>query len=455
MRECLNINVGLFLSKIMKTFSIKTFGCKVNQYESQKIREILIKKGFVPFEEKDTVIDERDKEYNINNYPDICIINTCCVTERAEKKSKQYINRIKRENKNIFLIVTGCSVNYKSEGFKEIDLVVPNEKKDAIGDILLDQFEIQNKLYKTKVNRRETNLITGFAGRTRAFVKIQDGCNQFCSYCLLPYIRGRSRSRDIDEVTSEVNGLAQEGFKEIVLTGIHLGDYYKDRKEGKGFSNLLRRLEMNSKLLRIRLSSLEPQDINDDLLKTICESRKICRHFHIPLQSGSNKILNKMNRSYTYEEYISLIEKVKSKIENVVFTTDLIVGFPGEEKEDFKESMRAVSEIGFTKVHIFPYSNRAGTKAADFQGKISQKEIKERVYELQEIAQETAYKVKKGFMGSLQEVLIENSGRYCNGYTSGYIPIRIAKSNYENEIIKVRVCGLEEQCLIGEAVESE
>lgn len=371
----------------MKTFIIKTFGCKVNQYESQAIREKLLQDGYKEVSERDS--------------PDLCIINTCCVTQTAERKSRQYVNHIRRTCPSSQLFVTGCSVDYNPGSYGSVTLV-PNEKKY--------QYMGQG--------------ISSFHSHTRAFVKVQDGCNQFCSYCLLPYVRGRSRSRPLEDVLEEVRRLVSNGYHEVVLTGIHLGDY-------KDLPRLLSELSKFPDLLRIRLSSLEPQDITQDFLNVILRNPKICRHFHIPLQSGSDRILERMNRRYRYTEYRKLIEDIREKVPEVSFTTDLIVGFPGETQEDFLATCHAVEEIGFAKVHIFPYSNRPGTTASRFPDRVPPIVIKRRVGDLLYIADKTSSEVKSRLIGTFQDVLIEGFNR---GYTSGYIPIRIDGENNKNQL---------------------
>lgn len=366
----------------MKTFSIKAFGCKVNQYDAQVIREEYIRDGY--------------KEILNGDSPDVYIVNTCRVTDRAEKKSRQFIRYIKREFPDSKVIVSGCSVDYRPSGFKEI---------------------------------------SSFQGHTRAFVKIQDGCNQFCSYCVLPYVRGRSRCRDFGSVVDEVKRLVLNGYKEIVLTGIHLGDYHE-------LPRLLRCLEEIPGLLRIRLSSIEPQDVTRELIEEIFRNQKVCRHLHIPLQSGSDKVLKRMNRNYTYCAYKELIEKMPG----FTFTTDVMVGFPGEDEEDFLATIRAVEEIGFSKVHIFPYSHRPGTRAADLPDRVPQEEIRRRTTALKKVADKTAQAEKLKLLGSIQDVLVEDSGE---GYTAGYIPVRIKGCSLVNVIAKIRIVDLDGQSLIG------
>lgn len=359
----------------MKTFSIKTFGCKVNQYDSQVIREKYLKDGYIE-----------------SDAPDVYIVNTCCVTDRAEKKSRQFIRHIKREFPNSKVIVNGCCVDGRPEGYG----------------------------------------ISSFQGHTRAFVKIQDGCNQFCSYCVLPYIRGRSRCRDLEEVLAEVERLASNGYREIVLTGVHLGDYNE-------LPRLLREIQG---VLRIRLSSIEPQDLTTELIEEILRNEKVCRHLHIPLQSGSDKILERMNRDYTYRSYKELVEKIPG----FSFTTDIIVGFPGEDEEGFLKTTKAVEEIGFIKVHIFPYSNRPGTIATDMSDRIPQEEIRQRTAVLKKIAEKRAQIEKLRLLGSIQDVLVEDNGE---GYTSGYFPVRVKGNAVINETAKVGITDLDGQYLTG------
>jgi threonylcarbamoyladenosine tRNA methylthiotransferase MtaB len=398
----------------VKTFLIKTFGCKVNQYESQVIREKFLADGY--------------SEISNGNTPSVCVVNTCCVTENAERKSRQFINRLKKSYPDSKIIAAGCSVNLKSQSIKKADILISNEKKDSI---LPDK------------KKNDKNGISKFTGHTRAFVKIQDGCNQFCSYCIVPHVRGRSRSRNLDEIIEEIKRLVSSGHKEIVVTGIHVGDF-------DSFNELIEIIDKIPDLLRVRISSIEPQDMTEDLMRSIFKSKKICRHFHIPLQSGSSRILRLMNRSYDYSEYKKLIEGIARQAPKVIFTTDIIVGFPGETKEDFVSTCNAVKEIGFAKVHIFPYSKRQGAKAADFACSVSPSEIKRRVKVLEEIADESAKKVRTGLIGTIQNVLIENIDGKINGYTEGYIPVKINSNIVPNTFIAVKIIGQESSYLIGE-----
>lgn len=410
----------------MKTFHIKTLGCKVNQYDSQVIREQFLDRGF------------REVNGGFQSSPDICIVNTCSVTNRAQAKGRNYINHLRRHYPETTLIVTGCTVDYQPESAgRKADLLVSNRDKFSLINILFNKKKIENDLG-----------IRNFAGRIRAFVKVQDGCNEFCSYCVLPYVRGRSRSRDFKEVIKEVKRLVDYGYREIILTGIHLGDYGKDKDEKDLLVYLLKELEKIPDLIRIRLSSLEPQDITDQLVEKIAVSNKICRHLHIPLQSGDDIMLKNMNRKYIYGEYRSLLNRIVSKIPEISFTTDVMVGFPGETEEQFLNSCRAVEEIGFVKVHIFPYSLRPGTKAEKLAGRILNRDIKRRAKALDDIAKKVSMKMKKKLIGSLQDVLVEKSEMESVGYTSGYIPVKLKESLVANVLVRIRVIGIEEEYLI-------
>jgi len=398
--------------KTKNTFILKTLGCKVNQYESQVIRERLTSCGL--------------REARAGEQPALCVINTCSVTGRAQAKGKHYLNSFRRKYPQAEFIVTGCTVDYQPDFFSNVTLV-PNQKKFSLAD-----------RYGPPVNQDNCQ-ISEFASHNRAFVKIQDGCNQYCSYCILPYIRGRSRSRNEEEIIAEVNQLADNGYKEIVLTGIHLGDY-------ASLPGLLGRLNGIPGLKRIRLSSLEPEDITPLLLEAIKANKKVCHHLHIPLQSGDSDILRLMNRKYNSRQYLKLISDIRAAVPDIVFTTDIIVGFPGETEERFADSCRVVKKIGFAKVHVFPYSNRPGTAAAALSGKVSAKEIKRRAAELQTLADQVAGELKQRFVGTVQEVLVEKSGY---GYTSSYLPVLIKGKTKVNDLVKVKIKSVADQCLVG------
>ena len=402
-----------------KSFYIKTLGCKVNQYESQVIREQLLK--------------NKCFEVGPNSEPDICIINTCSVTNRAQAKGRHYARSIHKKYPQAKIIVTGCTVDYQSETFSAVSGI----------DSLFSNFD-KFSIVATPGSEDKKNIITGFAGHNRAFVKIQDGCNQFCSYCVLPYIRGRSRSRAEGDIINEIKGIIANGYKEIVLTGIRLGDYNNNAKGD--LPQLLDKLELISGLERIRLSSIEPQDITPLLIEKMAVNKKFCHHLHIPLQSGDDVILKLMNRTYLYKYYKKLLENLRDKITDISFSTDIIVGFPGEDEQQFNNTCKAVKELSFIKVHVFPYSKRPKTVAANLSNEISSNEIKRRVKVLEEISNKTAFEEKKKLVGTRQSVLVEKG---ATGYTKGYVPVLIEGKVKPNTVIDIIITDIKEQKLIG------
>lgn len=374
--------------------NIITFGCKVNQYESQLIKENL----------------ECDKFFDDN----VVIINSCCVTKKVENDVKKTIRKLIRQGKKVYL--TGCLVEKNGkirEEFKDIEIV----KRD---------FFYRNK-----------NRIDSFDGHTRAFIKIEDGCENYCTYCIIPYVRGKVKSRNEDEIIEEVKCLAEKGYKEIVLTGIDLGAYGKDKKGS--LNSLIERIELIDGIERIRLSSIEIYYIEENFIEFLKNLKKFCPHFHIPLQSGSDRILKMMGRRYSFSQYLEKIEMIREKIENVTFTTDIMIGFPGEKDDDFEKTCEAVDKIKFLKVHIFPYSERENTKAIYLPDKVDEKTKKERFKCLLEISHRASKKVKENFIGKILNVLFERKkGDFWEGYSENYIPF-ILKSEeiLKNKIIKV------------------
>ena len=373
--------------------SIITFGCKVNQYETQLIKEN-IKRNF------------KDKNF--------VIINSCCVTKTAEDEVKKKIRKLLKERKKIYL--TGCLI----------------EKDKKIGEEFPD-IEIVKKDFFIKFKDK----IENFDKHTRAFVKIEDGCENFCTYCIIPSVRGPIKSRREKDIIEEIKNLSKNGYKEIVLTGIDLGSYGKDT--GETIFSLIEKIERINKVKRIRLSSIELYHINETLIDFLKNIKKFCPHFHIPLQSGSNKILNLMGRKYNFAQYYEKIEMIRNKIENVTFTTDIIVGFPGEKDDDFRKTCSAIEKINFLKIHIFPFSERENTPAKNFPDKIDEKTIEEREKIILKISNISSNRVKKEFIGKKLNVLFEKEKNgYWEGYSENYIPI-IVKSdkNLKNKILPV------------------
>ncbi|MDP2938044.1 MAG: tRNA (N(6)-L-threonylcarbamoyladenosine(37)-C(2))-methylthiotransferase MtaB, partial [Candidatus Omnitrophota bacterium] len=371
----------------MKTVKFFTLGCKVNQYDTQSIRERFVNAGF--------------KEIDNGRKADTYVINTCTVTSIADRKSRYFIHYAYRQNPKARIIVTGCYTALDSDEIAKIPGVthiIKNQDKDRILELLNEHNELseQNEIG-----------ISNFSGHTRAFLKIQDGCNNFCSYCKVPRVRGASRSRPLDEIVQEANRLAKNGFKEIVLCGICLGSYGKDLQSQKNLVEVIEALEKIEGLLRIRLSSIEAGDISDELIQKMAQSKKLCQHLHIPMQSGDNEILKKMNRNYCREDYLNLIKKIKNSIPEIAITTDVLVGFPGEREDNFQNTVNLIGEIVPLRAHIFPYSKRLGTPAAILKDKINPLIIKERILQLVGISRKCALAYKEQFLNKDRDVLIE------------------------------------------------
>lgn len=410
-----------------KKIKLFTLGCKVNQYESQALREQLLSAGFAE---------------NNSEIADLYIINTCTVTAQADRESRHLVRKALKLNPKARIIVTGCYVEKDAHEILQISeriQIIPNQQKQRIVDFL----EFTDDGQWTMDDGAFIPLqISDFHGHQRAFVKIQDGCDNFCSYCKVPLVRGSSKSRSLQEITAEVTRLVAHGFKEIVLTGICLGDYHYS---GFELADVLAFLEKIKGNFRLRLSSIEPQLISDKLIEKMANSVKICPHLHIPLQSGDDGVLRRMNRRYTQKTYLSLMAKIKKKIRHVGITTDVLVGFPGEGQKNFSNTVRCLKEILPLRTHIFSFSPRQGTSAFNLQGRIKPELIKERFNLLKEVAKECSYKFRKHFLEKQLTVLIESQadkeiGCLC-GYSENYIRIIIENASKENinNLIKVKV----------------
>lgn len=405
----------------MKTVKFYTLGCKVNQYETQVIREQFLKAGF--------------KEINNKEKADIYVINTCTVTETADAKSRHYIRYAHRENPKAKIVVCGCYVELDSQEIKKIKGVthiVKNKDKYKILQLL-------NGFKSKKDISKEFNKcgITKFFGHTRAFLKIQDGCNNLCSYCKIPLVRGHSRSRPFEDIIKEVKELVKNGYKEIVLCGICLGSYGKDLSPPRSLIEVINELERIDSLLRIRLSSIEAIDITEDLITKLAESKKLCPHLHIPIQSGDDQILKLMNRRYSFLDYLNLIQRIKSCVPELSITTDIMVGFPGETEENFQNTISLIKRILPLKVHIFPYSRREGTFASKFSFSVPIQVTKERSQRLKKIAEECRRIYITRFLNKEMEVLFENQKEdFWEGFTKNYIKVKVKSlSNLRNRII--------------------
>ncbi len=390
-------------------FAIKTLGCKVNQYESQMLRENLMRYGYEESSPEDA---------------DILVLNSCTVTHQADAKTRRMIRRIKKENPDIKVYVTGCYAVFDEdvaeiESLDEVFKVVRNKDKMTIPDILEPCFDIENK---EDGLRKE---VSGFSGHTRAFLKIQDGCDQKCSYCKVNLVRGGSVSRDRDEILEEVSRLVAAGYKEIVLTGICLGGW--KGASGEGLSALLKEIIGLDGEFRIRLSSIEPNHVDRDLIEVMTSSEKICDHLHIPLQSGSGKLLKLMRRRYNTEQFMSKVEELRAKMPLIGITMDVIIGFPGENDADFAETCQFIQELKPSRLHVFKYSDRKGTDSFEMPDKVSSTIAKERVSKLIDLGEALQKEFCARFIGKSVSILVEEANENVSiGYTSEYLRAEIS-----------------------------
>ena len=436
-----------------KTVAFCTLGCKVNQYETNAMIEQFINKGY-------TI-----KEFN--EKADIYIINTCTVTNMADRKSRQMLRRVKEINKNALVVACGCYAQVAKEELEkipEIDLIYGTNEKNKIAEYIEEYQKTYQKgteVSKGNVpNGKVTDVmyqkefldfgITDYTEKTRAVIKVQDGCDRFCSYCIIPYARGHVRSRKIESVVEEITKIAQKGIKEVVITGIHVASYGKDFKEKKELIDLLEEINKIDGIERIRLGSLEPTLINEDFLERLTKLEKICDHFHLSLQSGCDETLKRMNRRYTTEEFKNTAELLRKAYPNVSLTTDIIVGFPGETEEEFNKTYEFLKDINFYQMHVFKYSPRKGTKAAVMANQIDGKVKEERSNKLIELSHQNEIEHNKKEIGKELEVLWEEQdGEYIKGHTTNYKVVKIPYKPIENTITKVKIERLENLELIG------
>lgn len=401
---------------------IETLGCKVNTYESEVIKEEFLRNGYIIT--------------NSANNADVIVINTCSVTNQSDAKSRKIIRSARKANQNAILVVCGCSAQNHKEDLKElgIDILLGNKDKSKIFEYVNNYNYIKiNKFYDLVHSDFEEMSLNNYSDRTRAFVKIQDGCNNYCSYCIIPYLRGTIRNKDFDTAVKEINTLVSNGFKEIVLTGIHTGSY--DR-----FVELIREISKNEKLDRIRISSIEATEIDDEFLRELKINNKICDHMHIPVQAACNNTLKKMNRKYGMDKYIEIINKLREIRPNINITTDLIVGFPTETEEDFKESLTNASLIKFGKIHVFPYSKRDGTVASKMNNIVSDIDKKRRTHEMLELSNKLENEYYNKFINKELDVLIEEvKDGISTGHTSNYIKVIINEELEHNKIYIVQI----------------
>lgn len=414
-----------------------TLGCKVNTYESEYVLSCF-----------------KDKGYEItNDVADIYIVNTCSVTNTSDAKSRKVIHRLVRENKSSVIVVMGCMIeankNIKLDG---VSIIIGNKDKNRVVELVeayLKDREQKRLLYDDFDSTFEDMFITNMASRHRAFVKIEDGCENFCSYCIIPYTRGRVRSKNPDTVIKEITSLVKNGYKEVVLTGIHTGHYGSDIETS--FPELLKRIVKIEGLERLRISSIEITELNDEFLNVLKNNPVIVSHLHIPLQAGSDKILALMNRKYLTPYFLDKVEKIREIRPDISLTTDVIVGFPGETEEDFLDTINFCKEIKFSKIHVFPYSRRKGTKADLMDEQIPENIKKERVKRLIEVSNNLEQQYLDSFISKNVSVLIEeNKNGYSIGHTGNYLKVKILGDIKANEIVSVKIKERENLELVGE-----
>jgi len=419
-------------SRKIKTARFYTLGCKVNQYETQEMRERFLEAG----------VSEAAKGAKA----DVYIINTCTVTQKADRESMNFIHRSRRENPGGLVVVTGCMADpgqkkAQRRAIKQAgaDIIAANRDKSKIAGRVL-------KAYKIPPGGRRG--ITFLKKHTRAFLKVQDGCDNFCSYCIVPLVRGRSVSKPLSAIVKEVQALADNGYHEIVLTGICLGAYGHDLKPELSLASVIKAINLISGVTRVRLSSIEAGDVTDELIETMSGEPKFCRHLHIPIQSGDNEILRLMRRKYRREDYLCLVEKLKKAIPGISITTDVLIGFPGEKETNFANTMDLVKKIRPLRTHIFSYSCRPGTAACNLPEKVSDETVKDRHQRLLELSDACSRAYQKKFIGKTMLVLPEGvtkaGGQFREGYTDNYLKVRFKSGGcVRNRLIPMLLKAME------------
>ena len=423
------------------TVGVLTLGCKVNMYESEYVINELKKAG-----------------YTIGDFNDVCdiyIVNTCSVTNTSDIKSRKMIRSAIRRNPNACIVAMGCFIeankDYNEDG---LDIVIGNKDKSKIVELLDEYFKKKEKikdLYQNELSDFEDMYITDFPGRTRAFVKIQDGCENFCSYCIIPYVRGKCRSKEFNKVINEITSLVENGYKEIVLTGIHTGNYGIDLDTN--FASLLKEIVKIKGLKRLRISSIEITELTDEVLDVIKDNDIIVDHLHIPLQAGSNEILKLMNRKYDLDYYYNKIKEIRDIRPDISISTDVIVGFPGEDDTMFSKTLETCRELKFSKIHVFPFSLRTGTKAETLPNHLDGTIKKKRAKELLELSKKLEIDYMSKFIDKEVEVLIEREkDGFSYGHTSNFLHVKALGKIENNTFCKVKIKEISYPYCIGEIV---
>ena len=429
----------------MKTVAFITLGCKVNQYETNAMIQQFIEKGY-------EIVEHTEKAY-------IYIVNTCTVTNMSDRKSRQMLRRVKELNPNAIVVACGCYVQVAKEEvekIEEIDLVLGNnEKKDIVNYV--------EKYIETKETKIQAEDVMGqkefvefgditFTEKTRAVIKVQDGCDRFCSYCIIPYARGRVRSRKPEHIISEICKIAEEGIKEVVITGIHIASYGKDFKDDYKLIDLLEEIHKIEGIERIRLGSIEPLLITEEFVNRLEKLPKVCHQFHLSLQSGCDETLKRMNRRYTTEQFKEITQILRKTFEDAILTTDIIVGFPGESEEEFNNTYTFLKEIKFYKMHVFKYSPRKGTKAAVMSNQIDGNKKEERSRKLIALSSQNEKEYNESYIGKEVEILFEEEkDGIWQGHSKNYILAHYKTSeNMENKIVKLKCITAKEEYIIVE-----
>ena len=432
----------------MNTVAFHTLGCKVNQYETEAMEELFEDKGY-------TIVKSEDKA-------DVYVINTCTVTNLSDRKSRQFIRKAKRVNGDSIIAVVGCYSQVSPEevaGIQEVDVIIGTSERNKIVELCEQAKEKNEKINIVRSIKNDNEFekidVNDIKSKTRAYLKIQDGCNQYCTYCIIPYARGPIRSRQLEDIIFETEKLAKAGFKEIILTGIHVASYGKDLDK-TSLQQVLKNIGNIEGIERIRLSSLEPNLIDEDFMVTLMGIGKICDHFHLSLQSGSNSILKEMNRKYTREEYKEKIDIIRKYMPNAGITTDIIVGFPGETDEDFAHTVEFVKQIQFSKIHVFKYSKREGTPAATYKDQIDGLIKNKRSEILIDLGNELTKQFNNSFINSRVSVLYEEKSKVdekaFEGYTTNYIRVRGRTQSINNPIgnlYNTKIIDANEEFLLG------
>ena len=433
----------------IKSVATYTLGCRVNQYETEAVQDLFKKEGYIV------------KDFD--DVADVYIINTCTVTSFGDKKSRQIIRKAKKKNKNAIVVVMGCYAQAKPDEIakiEDVDIIVGNNDKSKILEYVksyIDSITDKNLVKDIKDTKDYDNLmLSSKHDRTREFIKIQDGCNQFCSYCIIPYVRGRVRSRQPELIIEEIENLTKLGYTEFVLTGIHAASYGKDLGN-IDLVDLVYRVYKIDGVKRIRFGSLEPNIIDEKFIKMLKElSDKVCNHFHLSLQSGCDETLKRMNRKYTTKKYMDAVNLLRDNVEDILLTTDVIVGFPQETDEEFNKTLEFLKKVKFYKMHIFKYSKREGTVAAKLEGQVPDKIKDERSEILLKLSDENIIWYNKKYIGKTEKVLVETKLKngYYDGLTNNYIRVLIKtdKELKKGEIYNIYLKKLEENSIIGNTI---